>query len=282
MFNADSPWGTLQPQGWQRRVIELCHRLPGNNTASYGLNKGLRGFIKNREPRYFDIRVLDLNLRLLSRGNYCETTALFAPQFFDCVEFEWLKTALNGNSTFVDVGGNVGLYSLIAAQHNPQTQIITIEPDRQLIERMQFNAACNQLNIESVPVALSNYSGAGVLDTGAASGSGQNKLLAENTNSSSQTAKSHLLDVEVTTLIEVCQSRNIETIDLMKIDIEGHEYQVLKHFIEQAPTSLFPKRMIIEHVHDSDGVMDLLQQHGSYEIVATSPRNSLLKHSVNS
>ena len=293
LFDADNPWGKLQPQGWQRRLIRLCHKLPAGSTAAYGLNKGLRGFIKNREPRYFDVKVLDLQLRLLSRGNYCETTALFAPQFFDSIEFEWLKAALQGNSTFVDVGGNVGLYSLIAAKHNPETQIITIEPDRQLIKRMLFNAACNQLDIESVPVALSNYSGAGVLDTGA-SESGQNQLVAGDDKSSSEeddtTAvsnkdpdtsvnppKSHLLEVEVTTLLDVCSSQNIETIDLMKIDIEGHEYKVLKHFIENAPASLFPKRRIIEHVHDTDGVMDILQQQGNYKIAASSQRNTLLE-----
>ena len=294
LFDADNPWGKLQPQGWQRRLIRLCHKLPAGSTAAYGLNKGLRGFIKNREPRYFDVKVLDLQLRLLSRGNYCETTALFAPQFFDSIEFEWLKAALQGNSTFVDVGGNVGLYSLIAAKHNPETQIITIEPDRQLIKRMLFNAACNQLDIESVPVALSNYSGAGVLDT-SASESGQNQLVAGDDESSSEeddtTAvsnkdpdrsvnppKSHLLEVEVTTLLDVCSSQDIDNIDLMKIDIEGHEYKVLKHFIENAPTSLFPKRIIIEHVHDADGVMDILQQQGNYKIAASSQRNTLLEY----
>lgn len=303
LFDADNPWGKLQPQGWQRRVIRLCHKLPAGNTAAYGLNKGLRGFIKNREPRYFDVRVLDLQLRLLTRGNYCETTALFAPQFFDCIEFEWLKAALQGRSTFIDVGGNVGLYSLVAARHNAQTQIITIEPDRQLIKRMQFNAACNQLNIESVPVALSDYSGAGVLDT-SASESGQNQLLAQQASQNAgeedadkriadavladkapalkSASTSHLLDVEVTTLIEVCRSRNIETIDLMKIDIEGHEYKVLKHFIEQAPADLYPKRIIIEHVHDADGVMDILRQQGNYRVAATSRRNSLLEYVADS
>jgi len=297
LFDADNPWGKLQPQGWQRRIIRLCHKLPAGSTAAYGLNKGLRGFIKNREPRYFDVRVLDLQLRLLTRGNYCETTALFAPQYFDCIEFEWLKEALQGDSTFVDVGGNVGLYSLIAARHNSETKIFTIEPDRQLIKRMQFNAACNQLGINSIAVALSNYSGTGVLDTSAKE-SGQNQLLADSSqnqdeqatgpttieteNRSESVSAAQLLDVEVTTLVEICRTHNIEHIDLMKIDIEGHEFKVLKHFIEHAPASLYPKRIIIEHVHDTDGVMDILQQQGNYKVAATSPRNSLLEYAGNS
>jgi len=299
LFDSDNPWGKLQPQGWQRRLIRLCHRLPAGSTVAYGLNKGLRGFIKNREPRYFDVRVLDLQLRLLSRGNYCETTALYAPQFLDSIEFEWLKAALQGPSTFVDVGGNVGLYSLVAARHNAETKIVTIEPDRQLIKRMQFNAACNQLSIQSVAVALSNYSGKGVLDTGA-SQSGQNQLVTESKQNdgthserdaespdkdstpSAAVSSTSLLDVEVTTLLDVCDSQNVETIDLMKIDIEGHEYKVLNHFIEHAPTSLYPKHMIIEHVHDADGVMDLLQRQGTYKVAATSERNSLLEYAGNS
>jgi len=68
----------------------------------------------------------------------------------------------------------------------------------------------------------------------------------------------------------------------MKIDIEGHEYKVLEHFIEHAPTSLYPKRLIIEHVHDSDGVMDLLKRRGNYKVAATSERNSLLEYAGSS
>ena len=63
----------------------------------------------------------------------------------------------------------------------------------------------------------------------------------------------------------------------MKIDIEGHEHRVLQHFVENAPSELFPTRIIIEHVHDVNGTVDMLEKRGGYRVMETSKRNALLQ-----
>ena len=277
-FDASSVWGKYAASGWQAMLIKCCHALPASSQLAYSINKGLRGPVKSGTPRYMDADVLGLRLRLLSRGNYCETTALFAPQFYDPIEMNWLRQALTDESVFVDVGGNVGLYSLIAAKHNPSAQVVTIEPETSLLERMQFNAESNNLKIHAANTALSDYEGTGLLDTDRGQ-SGQNQLVGTEAVSAQVTAEdSGKREVKVTTLPQLCQSLDIKHIDIMKIDIEGHEHRVLQHFVEHAPKELFPTRIIIEHVHDVNGTVDMLEKRAGYRVMETSKRNALLQH----
>jgi len=39
---------------------------------------------------------------------------------------------------------------------------------------------------------------------------------------------------------------NINNIKAIKIDIEGLEYRVLRHFLSNAPSAIWPKHVIIE------------------------------------
>jgi len=286
-FDADTAWGEYAASGWQAMLIKCCQTLPANSRLAYSLNKGLRGPVKSGTPRYLDVEVLGLRLRLLSRGNYCETTALFAPQYYDHIELNWLQQSLTDESIFFDVGGNVGLYSLIAALHNPSAQVITIEPESSLLERMRFNAASNNLKIHAANTALSDYEGTGLLDTDRGQ-SGQNQLVCTQTQSTEDTTSSpncedgsvndsNMHEVNVTTLPQLCKTLGVNRIDIMKIDIEGHEHRVLQHFVENAPIELFPTRIIIEHVHDTNGTLDMLEKSAGYRVAETSKRNALLQ-----
>lgn len=268
-FDAAAPWGNYAPTGLAAMAIRSCQALPVSPRFFYTLNKGLRGPLKSAAPRFFDVEALGLKLRLLTRGNYCETTALFAPQFYDVAEFAWLRNNLDDNSVFVDVGGNVGLYSLVAAHNNPTTQVIAVEPNAALTERLRFNAASNKLIVTVCETALSDYDGSGKLDTSAKQ-SGQNQLATDANNT--QTGN----DVNVTTLPALMHAQGIEHIDVLKIDIEGHEHRVLKYFFEHAPATLHPARIIIEHVHDHSGTVDLLMNEIGYRIEDRAARNVLL------
>ena len=311
-FDTRKPWGHLAPSGWRRAIIKICQCLPATFGFFYTLNKGLRGPIKSAGPRFFDVEVLGLRLRLLTRGNYCETTALFAPQFYDAEEFGWLKSRLGQHSVFVDIGGNVGLYSLVAAASYPGARVVTVEPNLELLERLRFNAATNNLQPEICETALSDYQGSGELEQSVVQ-SGQNYLATTgnreeagsavefgdihalntehniegitehntegNTKNSTENSTANRLQsmaVPVTTLHAVCEEMNLTRIDLLKIDIEGHELRVLEHFIKTADESLYPINIIIEHVHDRDGIVNMLIDTAGYNVAEKSARNVLL------
>ena len=83
-------------------------------------------------------------------------------------------------------------------------------------------------------------------------------------------------EVPVTTLLALCQSRDINRIRAMKIDVEGHEPRILGHFFDNAPETLWPEALLIEHVHDDNGLMQRLIDSLGYVERGRTARNLLL------
>lgn len=263
------PFGRFAPAGLAAVLLRLCHNLPTWPPGAHAINKLLRGPLKRGPARQFDVDIGGLRLRLRSRGNYCELRQLFEPQFFDVAEINWLCAQLADGGCFVDIGGNIGLYSLhVGHRCGPSTRIVTVEPDPELAQRMQFNARTNGIDIELAALALSDYAGIGTLSFGTHQ-SGENAL----------DTGGEGIQVPVTTLQDLCESRNIGSIRAMKIDIEGHEDRVLSCFFDRAPESLWPTALVIEHTHDETHITHRLQRDLGYRPLARTRRNLLLSRS---
>lgn len=264
-------WGAHAPTGLAGWVIRICHALPGTSRIWYRLTRLLRGPIKRAPVRPFDVNALGMELRLLNRGNFCEMTALYAPQFYDVPELDWLAAQLADGGTFVDIGGNIGLYSLAMAHRlGSRISIHTVEPDAELSARMRFNAEHNGLSINLAPVALSDHEGIATLKIDARQ-RGQNSLQDGTANGQADTR-----EVPVTTLLALCRSRDITRIRAMKIDVEGHEPRILGHFFDNAPETLWPEALLIEHVHDDNRLMQRLIGALGYVEQGHTSRNLLL------
>lgn len=268
-FEAAKPWGALAPRGLARVLLGACHGLPGSNRAWYRLGKLLRGPLRKGPARPYDVAVRGLRLRLMNRGNFCEATALFAPQFYDVAELDWLCGRLAGGGTFLDVGANVGLYSLIiAGRLEGKASVHAVEPDPKLARRLRFNAAENGLEIHLHPVALSNYEGEGRLALSTVQ-SGQNAVVDGETQSPS-------LAVKVTTLPSLCRDAGINSITALKIDVEGHEDRILSYFFRVADQRLWPQAILIEHVHDAANLTGRLMSDYGYRVAGRTFRNLML------
>jgi FkbM family methyltransferase len=68
----------------------------------------------------------------------------------------WDRERLAGR-LFVDIGANVGLYSLFAAERG--ANVIAVEPGRQAYDRLVENAELNGYAIQTVNAAVSNETG---------------------------------------------------------------------------------------------------------------------------
>ncbi len=269
-FVARYPWGHFAPTGAAAVTLGLCAGLATSTGVLYSLNKLIRGPLKNASPRVFDVQRFGLDLRLLTRGNYCETTALFAPGVYDVPERKWIAANLPAGGTFLDIGGNVGLYSLTTACAVANARVISVEPDPRLAARMYFNASTNGLAVEHHEVALGDEEGrASLLRSGYQSGA--NRLAGADDTGGER------IDVRLLPLMSLCKENAIDHIDVMKIDIEGYEKTVLDHFFAHAPQALWPAGIVIEHSHDMSGLVDQLAQQQGYRIDARTSRNVALK-----
>ena len=113
-----SPYGSRAPGALDRFALALTRAMP-NNWLGLRLAILFRRIVTTRLGRgALDTQLWGMRLRLYALGNGCEKNALFTPQMFDVMERGILADAIGRKRdgfTFVDIGANVGLYSLFVA-----------------------------------------------------------------------------------------------------------------------------------------------------------------------
>ncbi len=241
-FDDQAAWGAYRPGPIIGVPLGIAHRLP---YLLKPLTKILRRPAKYLARTPLDLVIWGLKLRLLPRGNLSEQKFYTAPQLFDPDEFAVLARVLATGGVFVDVGANAGIYSYWATQCMTKGgRILAVEPDPEMRRRMAFNIATNDLHqIEICALALSDHDGEAVLQVNPAQ-RGTNTLDTDEANRAGGARE--MLTVPVTTLLALLTERGIGHLDVLKIDIEGHEPPVLRHFLTHAPEALWPRAVISE------------------------------------
>ena len=203
---------------------------------------------------------------------------LFYPQLVDRKELEFLEKHLKTDSIFVDIGANVGMYSLVAANHIRTGKIIAIEADHFNFQRLLKNIFLNSIqNIVAINKGVSDKSEILKLYLNERGNRSGNSFL------DVEPGLRQTISVECETLSTVLKECNIQNIDIMKIDIEGFEYKVLNNFFLEAFVDLYPTYIITEYhegLKDLAGgsVIDLLINVG-YKIIYKEDINYILEFS---
>ncbi len=143
---------------------------------------------------------------------------------YDVDELEFAKRALREGDVALDVGAQIGLYTLTFSKSvGKNGRVISFEPDPRSRERLTANLALNEFacNVTLLPLALSDRPGEATFYR--SSNLGHNSM-------QSGTALETRIDeirIQTTTVDEFCRQESIERIRLAKIDVEGHESAVL-------------------------------------------------------
>lgn len=235
------PFGTFAPNNALRSIIAMTRSMPDvwlpKRTALALRNIALRGL----DGRPVDVETLGVRMRLFPYNNVCEKRILFTPQYFDVEEREILASRLKGDCTFIDIGANVGAYSLFAAaQAGPRARILAIEPQPDIFERLVANIRFNPFGtIKAIACALADKSGELTLFLDYENrGESSVKIVgSDNTTAVRVPAK---------TLLELLREEGFAHLDAAKLDVEGAEDLIMEPFLDQAPEALFPKLLIIE------------------------------------
>ncbi|NEP84617.1 MAG: FkbM family methyltransferase [Okeania sp. SIO3B3] len=141
-------------------------------------------------------------------------------------ELHLLQQILPASQVVFDVGANVGLWTQLALEINPQATFHCFEPNAAVFEQLQnrqFPITVNRRN-----VGLSNTAGQRELhifeETSTMSSLYQRRGLESYNIANSQFTELIVLE----TLDNYCQQHAIDNIDFLKMDVEGHELQVLQ------------------------------------------------------
>ncbi len=120
--------------------------------------------------------------------------------------------------TFIDVGANIGRYSIALAKR-PKVHVIAFEPDPSNFDALKRNILLNNLQekIEIFPIALSNKSGEAIF-----------YINKENAGNSSLEMQRGQTSTQIKVRTERADNLVKEKVDFIKIDVEGAESLVLK------------------------------------------------------
>jgi FkbM family methyltransferase len=135
-----------------------------------------------------------------------------------------LREILRPGGTFVDVGANLGWFSLLGASLvGPSGRVIAIEPNPLNVALLQDSAKDNGFrNIEAATVAVAAQPGAVALDT---DGSNGRMILVD--GPPVQPIEASFV-VAARPLDDVLAGSGVTRVDAMKIDVEGAEPLVLR------------------------------------------------------
>lgn len=142
---------------------------------------------------------------------------------YEPAEAALILSGLPPGGVFVDVGANVGIHTLVAARHlGADGRVFAFEPFPPNVERLRRNITLNHLeNVEIVPVALSDVSGEVARMATRFSRSG-NATLAERSDAA------QVVEVPTMRFDDWIGGKEIERIDVLKIDVEGAEERVMR------------------------------------------------------
>lgn len=133
-----------------------------------------------------------------------------------------------GGDTFLDIGANVGFFSLYASKKF--NNVLAFEPTKCSINSFKKNLEMNNIdNLSIYELALSDKSGKSIFYENPFN-QGGNSLEKINTDNVKRETKDWLeYEVKVAKLddLSILDKKDTEKIDLIKIDVEGHEANVL-------------------------------------------------------
>lgn len=263
-----APFGALAPNAAQAAIIALAQRTGLKRGAFRPMLSRLLNLLRGGP---LDVSYQGGAFRLYHQGSATERGALLNPDY-NIEELRFLRSHLPRDGVFVDVGANVGTYALALARDvGADGKVVAIEPHPVTHARLAFNAAASGYEqVELVPAAAGADDGELLIET-----DGDN-LGASHIVSGDASGKA--IAVPSRRLQRILEEAAVARVDALKIDVEGYEDRVLTGFFKDAPQSLWPRAVVIEHLSkdewQKDCLVDMIAR--GYSIAGKTRSNTML------
>ena len=263
-----APFGALAPNAAQAVVISLAQRTRLKRGAFRPMLSRLVNLLRAGP---LDVEYQGASFRFHHQASATERGALFNPDY-NLEELEFLRAHTPSGGVFVDVGANVGTYAMVLARHvGANGRVIAIEPHPVTFARLSFNNAASGFTQVNLVAAA-----AGPADSELTIETDGDNLGASHVVTGA--AARDAIRVPSWRLQRILEEAGISEVDALKIDVEGFEDRVLTGFFRDAPVSLWPRAMVIEHLSrgewQEDCIADMLVR--GYAETGKTRSNTLL------
>lgn len=172
---------------------------------------------------YLGLRRMPLPCTVRTRsGNRFRLTELYDIETLWQVYCRQVYNVAPADRVVVDAGANIGLFTCFAAARAPHAVIHAVEPCPETFARLQETVRTNALEsrVGSHQVALSSAPGTAAMSTAAKASQMFHLARTKDHNASGPV-------IQTVTLRALLDATACGTVDLLKMDIEGSEYDVL-------------------------------------------------------
>jgi len=244
----------------------IANKLPRVRGAGVIGNMLARRY--RRKPRSPVVsKVLDFKMHL-DPHEFVDSRLLFMPQLYDYREIAFLRKHLKPGDVFVDVGANIGFYSLVASRCvGDEGKVIAIEAEPSTFELLAANVELNGMD-NVVPANFGASDKAEVLSMKVSAGQGLYRN--RGANSFLHDRDGQVKQIPCKPLANVFDEFQIPRIDGLKLDTEGFEYRIFKAFFsETLPEERFPGFVIFEQnpgIETQEGDSVALLEDAGYKV----------------
>ena len=201
--------------------------------------------------RFFNLNIVVAETAAgLMRLNICDfvQTRIFLDGAFEPKTLQLVQNLLRPGDCFVDVGANVGQYSLAAARRVGELgQVVAIEPNPEICTDLFYNRKLNQYEkiIRIVTVAASNEDHLINFSVPLAANRGMSRE-----TTACEAATTDWYTVGGVRLSEILLALSIRCTAVVKIDVEGSELRVLQGLLDETRFDA-PNHIVFEFVPES-------------------------------
>jgi FkbM family methyltransferase len=243
-----APFGTFAPTPAQGAIIRLAQRSRLKRGAFRPMLSRLVDWLRAGPV---DVDYQGASFRFYHQASATERGALFNPDY-NIEELDFLRAHTPADGVFVDVGANVGTYAMVLARHvGANGKVIAIEPHPITHARLAFNrAASGFTQVTLVAAAAGSSDGELMIETDGGNLGASHIVTGERSD--------HAIKVPSLRLQRILDDAEVSQVDALKIDVEGYEDRVLTGFFRQAPPSLWPRAVVIEHLSRDEWLDDCI------------------------
>ena len=243
-----APFGTFAPTPAQAAIIALAQRSRLKRGAFRPMLSRLVNLLRAGP---LDVAYQGASFRFYHQASATERGALFNPGY-NIEELDFLRAHTPEGGVFVDVGANVGTYAMVLARHvGADGKVIAIEPHPITHARLAFNRAASGFTQVRLVAAASGASDGELMIETDGDNLGASHIVTGQ-------AAGNAIKVPSFRLQRILDDAGVSHIDALKIDVEGYEDRVLTGFFKQAPQSLWPRAVVIEHLSRNEWLEDCI------------------------